>query len=362
MKTPAWVPFVGRSVALGVVISVLLLLLVPELRQGSGLKSSWFGSPDRPPEKVSYYDAIRSAAPAVVNIYSNSIDTVSGLFRQRQVERTSLGSGVVMTDSGYLLTCYHVIQNAEEIVVGLQDGRLAQAELVGYDIYTDLAVLKISAENLHVIPQLEEPDTRVGDLVLAIGNPYNLGQTITQGIVSRTGRNFSGRSVTASSVDFIQTDAVLNEGNSGGALVDSNGNLVGINNANFKTLDARRRVREVDGVFFAVPYRTAKRIMDEIIRDGRATHGVLGFTGSPMLNQPGIIVTGITPQGPADTAGLTEGDIILSINGTLLEGINQALDFVSESTPGAVLVLEIRRDDRTIQMPVTVAELRPPSS
>lgn len=360
MNIPSWLRFVARSAALGVIISVLLLVLVPELRRGSGMQLSWFDDPSQPPEKVSYYDAISRAAPAVVNIYSNSIDTVSSFFRRQQIERTSLGSGVVMTDSGYVLTCYHVIQNAESILVSLQDGRVAEAELVGYDVYTDLAVLKIAADNLHVIPQLDDPQTRVGDLVLAIGNPYNLGQTITQGIVSRTGRNFSGRSVTASSVDFIQTDAVLNEGNSGGALVDSNGHLVGINNSNFKALDARRRVRDVDGVFFAVPYRTAKRIMDDIIANGRASHGVLGFTGSPLVGKAGVLVTNISAGGPAEVAGLREGDVILSINGTALDGINQALDFVSESSPGTVLELEVVRDQTQLQIPVTVGELLPP--
>ena len=352
MKLPSWITFVFKSAALGIIVSLLLLALVPELRTGSGLPAGIFGRTNDEPEKLSFYRAVSHAAPAVVNIYSNSIDIRSSIFSRQQVERTSLGSGVIMTENGYILTCLHVIQNAESILVGIQDGQVAEAQIVGQDIHTDLAVLKISADNLHVIPQKENMGTRIGDVVLAIGNPFNLGQTITQGIVSRTGRNIS-----AGFIDFIQTDAVLNEGNSGGALVDSNGYLIGINNANFKTLDSRRRVQDVDGVFFAVPYTLAKRVMDEIIANGKASHGVLGFSGTEFANSAGITVNRVFPGGPAEQGGLRPDDIIMSINGKAVENVNKTLDLVSQSEPGTVLTLEIVRAGDPLTLKVTVGEL-----
>ena len=333
-------------------VSILILILVPQLRTGSGLPTGLFGQGKDEPEKLSFYHAVSQAAPAVVNIYSSGIDIRSSIFRRQQVERTSLGSGVVMTENGYILTCLHVIKDAERILVGIQDGQVAEAEIVGQDVHTDLAVLKISVENLHVIPQKEDTNTRIGDVVLAIGNPYNLGQTITQGIVSRTGRNVSG-----GFIDFVQTDAVLNEGNSGGALVDSNGYLIGINNANFKTLDSRRRVQNVDGVFFAVPYTLAKRVMDEIIANGKASHGVLGFSGTEFPNRTGIIVNRVFAGGPAEKGGLLPQDIITSINGKAVESVNKTLDLVAQSQPGTELTLEVTRGEEMLTLKVVVAEL-----
>lgn len=355
MKVGSWLTFVGKSVVLGLIVSVLMLVFVPELRTGSGSFKDWFKPSDTIPEKLSYYRAISQAAPAVVNIYGRSIDIRSSIVRRQQVERTSLGSGVIMTDNGYILTCFHVIQNSESIDVGLHDGRLVSADVVGFDRITDLAVLKISLDNLAVIPQLEDPDTRVGDVVLAIGNPYNLGQTITQGIVSRTGRTFIGPTVSAYSVDFIQTDAVLNQGNSGGALVDSNGYLVGINNASFKSVDGRRQVRDVDGVFFSVPYKLARRVMSDIIGTGKASHGQLGFTGEQ--REQGIVVNNVVAGGAADAAGLQVGDIVIAINGITAENVTQALDIVANSSPGDILTLNVVREEQRIVIPITVAEL-----
>lgn len=206
--------FFFRSIVIGAIVASLILLLVPELRQGSGIDLKRLFESEPVSNRQSYYDAISRSAPSVVNIYSVSIESNS-LFSNTSRERTNLGSGVIMTEDGYILTCHHVINNASSIYVAMQDSRLFEAQIVGYDLFTDLAVLKINADNLHAIPQLSKTSTRVGDVVMAIGNPYNLGQTITQGIVSRTGRNGL-----ANYVDFIQTDAVLNQGNSGGALVD----------------------------------------------------------------------------------------------------------------------------------------------
>jgi serine protease DegS len=345
--------FILKSIFLGITVAVLLLLFLPDLRQGNGLATSWFATPSVSANRESYFGALSRSAPAVVNIYSVSIENDTGLFRNQPRERTSLGSGVIMTENGYILTCHHVVQDADSIYVAVQDGRVLEAQIVGTDPLTDLAVLKVTADNLHIIPQVSEPDTHVGDVVMAIGNPFDLGQTITQGIVSRAGRN--GLS---NYVDFIQTDAVLNQGNSGGALVDSNGILLGITNANFQVRDSRNRVRNVDGINFAVPYELAKRVMDEIISNGRVIRGQLGFIGSENRNRPGIDVTAVAKGSPADVAGLQPGDIIVAIDGVQLESASKTLDMIAETTPGTELDIEISRDGRSLSIKATVAELR----
>jgi serine protease DegS len=343
-----------KPIMLGVVVASILLLFFPEFRQGAGLNLNFFQKSANIPPRISYYNALERSAPAVVNIYSISLENANRIFRNRAYERTSLGSGVIMTEDGYLLTCYHVIQNADSIYVALQDSRLVQAQLVGFDEITDLAVLRVFAEDLHVIPQMQNPDLRVGDVVMAVGNPFDLGQTITSGIVSRTGQNGF-----ANFFDFIQTDAVLNQGNSGGALVDSNGYLMGITNANFKTLDNRRRVTSVDGVNFAVPYTLARRVMDEIISNGKVTRGQLGFSGSELRGSQGIVVESVTRNSPADVAGLRVNDILLSINGVQVESASKALDMIAETQPGSEITLVVSRNDEVISMMVVVGELMP---
>lgn len=351
MKYPIWLSFVAKSVALGLIISGLILALVPELRKGSTLTLDVFKGFDEVPDKQTYYNAVSQSAPAVVTIFSSSI-LRSGSIRRQQVERSSLGSGVIMTKTGHILTCLHVIQNAESIIVILQDGRYEEAEIVGVDPLTDLAVLKIAAGNLQVIPQVDNPETRVGDVVLAIGNPLNIGQTITQGIVSRSGHN-----ITRNFLDFIQTDAVLHEGSSGGALVDSNGVLVGINNANFKTRDRQGRIVDVNGIYFAVPYTLARRVMDEIISSGAATHGQLGFTGTTNPTSPGILVTEVLQNGPADLGGLRQNDVIVSINRVELVSLAQTLEMIAKTEPGENLTLSVSRDGILQNINVTVGEV-----
>jgi len=345
--------FVIKSVLLGTTVAVLLLLFLPDLRQGNGFTQSWFSEPSVSANRESYFTALSRSAPAVVNIYSVSIENDSGLFRNQPRERASLGSGVIMTENGYILTCHHVVEDADSIYVAVQDGRILEAQIAGTDPLTDLAVLKVTADNLSIIPQVADPDTHVGDVVMAIGNPFDLGQTITQGIVSRAGRN--GLS---NYVDFIQTDAVLNQGNSGGALVDSNGILVGITNANFQVRDSRNRVRNVDGINFAVPYALAKRVMDEIISNGRVIRGQMGFIGSEIRNRPGIDVTAVAKGSPADIAGLQPGDIIVAIDGVRIESASKTLDMIAETEPGTTLTIELSRDGQPLTITATVAELR----
>ncbi|MBF7074902.1 trypsin-like peptidase domain-containing protein [Glaciecola sp. MH2013] len=338
-----------KPIILGVTVAAILLVFIPEFRQGSGINITWFQKESKAPERESYFGALTRSAPSVVNIYSISMDNRNAL-RGGVSERTNLGSGVVMTEDGHLLTCYHVIKDADLIYVTLQDSRRLEARIVGFDRITDLAVLKVDAENLPVMPQVERTDLRVGDVVIAIGNPLNLGQTFTQGIVSRMGRNGL-----ANYFDYIQTDAVLNQGNSGGALVDSNGFLMGITNAEFKRIDQNRRViTSVDGVNFAVPYELAKRVMDEIIMSGTVIRGELGFEVSLADDGSSMVITEVFRNGGAARAGLRENDILLSINGISLSDAEKALAFVADSTPGTELTLEVMRNNQLIVMSVVV--------
>jgi len=357
VQKQSWGSFWIKSILLGVVVSLVLLFAIPDLRQSNGLNLNFFRQQPKIPEKVSFYDAIANAAPAVVNIYSTRNETISYFFRQRTYEKTSLGSGVIMDDRGFILSCYHVIKDAEQIIVSLQDGRFLEAYMVGFDIHTDLAVLKINDSNLPVVPQLEDPQSRIGDLVMAIGNPYNLGQTSTMGMISATGRvGLSNYFSTQNYADFLQTDVVLNEGNSGGALVDSNGHLVGINNANFKTLDNRRQVKDVNGVSFAVPYPLAKRVMDSIITHGRVIRGYLGINVEERANRQ-ITVTGMAPGGPAERSGFQVDDVLIAVDGRPLDNWHIAMDLVAESQPGNTLNFDVLRKDQKTSIPVTVGEL-----
>jgi serine protease DegS len=334
------------------IISSIILLLVPDLRQGSGLPLTLFTEQESS-KKLSFNPAVNAAGPAVVNIYSQSIER-SGYNRRQPIERTSLGSGVIMTSNGYILTCYHVIANAKLILVGLQDGRLEEAQIIGYDPITDLAVLNISVENLHPVPQLDDPKTLVGDVVLALGNPYNLGQTVTKGIVSRISNNELNNYF-----DYIQTDAALNEGNSGGALVDSEGFLIGINNANFKTRISRNRIESVDGVSFAVPYNLSKKVMSEIIATGKVTRGALGFVGQQSgPSSAGIMVTAVGQGSPAEQGGLQVRDLILSVNDIPASNIRDTLDYIADTVPGNNVTFEVNRNGTVLKLDMLVGELQ----
>lgn len=302
---------------------------------------------------ISYAKAVRAAAPAVVNIYTRSTQLDVQSYQQRVIQNQSLGSGVIMSAEGYILTNYHVVNGADQIVAALQDGRQLDAVLIGQDSVTDLAVLFVEATNLPVIPQHADTEPQVGDLVLAIGNPLNLGQSITQGIVSGTGRAGLGSN---SYSDLMQMDAAINEGNSGGALVNSNGVLVGINTAAFQ----RRRNIEVQGIFFAVPYKLAHTVMQKLIKHGRVVRGYLGMSGVPVINSAGerqistgqhfygVMVDVLEPFGPAEQSGLQRGDIILEINKIALNSVNQALDIVAESDPEALLNMNIERNGQKL--------------
>ncbi|MFC3121304.1 S1C family serine protease [Agaribacter flavus] len=336
-----------KPILLGCIVAAILLIFFPQFREGEGLNINILSREKPVPPRLSYYEALAHSAPAVANIYSQSIEN-TGIFRNRSYSRISLGSAVIMSNEGYLLTCYHVIRNADSTYVQLQDNRRYPAQLIGFDLVTDLAVLKIDAQDLVVMPQMESPELRVGDIVMAVGNPLDLGQTITSGIVSRTGRKGL-----ANYFDFIQTDAALNQGNSGGALIDSNGYLVGITNASFQS-----RNTKVDGVNFAVPYGLAKRVMDEIITSGTVTRGQLGVSGQDLLDGSGFLVEQIDKNSPAAYAGIQINDILLAVDGKPLVDL-EIMDVIAESKPGTNITLQINRNGELIEVKAVVGKLNP---
>ena len=343
-----------RPVFLGLIVAALLLALMPSLRKNDAESTPAYNSADDTP--LSYNSAVRRAAPAVVNVYNRGVSNGG----RNQLEIRTLGSGVIMDQRGYILTNKHVINDADQIIVALQDGRVFEALLVGSDSLTDLAVLKINATTLPIIPINGKRTPHIGDVVMAIGNPYNLGQTITQGIISATGRiglNPSGRQ------SFLQTDASINHGNSGGALVNSLGELMGINTLSF---DKSNDGETPEGIGFAIPTQLATKIMDKLIRDGRVIRGYIGIGGreiTPMhgpavgIDQiQGIIVNEVTPDGPAAHAGVQVNDVIVSVNNKPALSALETMDQVAEIRPGSVIPVVVMRDDKKLTLQVTVQE------
>ncbi len=350
LKILSTLKYILRSAGYGVVIAIVLLLTVPELRNSNNHLWQILTGQQHQEAPVSYAKAVSVAAPAVVNIYSEEIQR-DPTYQRIESKSTRLGSGVIMSNQGYILTNFHVVQNADLVLVLLQNGHRYAAELIGYDIYTDLAVLKVNAKNLPVIPQNPEQISMAGDVVLAIGNPLNLGQTVTQGIISATGR--SGLSNT-SYLEFLQMDAAINEGNSGGALVNTNGTLVGINSRKFTQLNPQYNVQ---GIFFAVPYQLAAKVMQQIIENGRVIRGWLGVIASPYLTDvKGFIIKEIEVNSPAEKAGLQVNDVVFQINQTRINSTTQALDIVAETKPNTTLVFKIYRNKKQLDIPVTILE------
>jgi len=332
-----------RFAVLGLAVAFLVLLLRPQwaesLRTGLGVGQSQPGPISQSASRGlprSYAEAVRKSAPSVVSIYTARIVTeqpfqlvpnatlqrFSGIAvgRPRQRIERALGSGVIVSSDGYVLTNHHVIAVADEIQVALWNGQVTQARLVGSDRETDLAVLRIDASNLPALSLERSKPIEVGDVVLAIGNPFGLGQTVTQGIISGLGRDQLNLSAYE---DFIQTDAAVNQGNSGGALVDADGELIGINTV---VLD---RLAGAEGISFAIPLATARSVLAQIVDHGVVVRGWLGaeYGDAPIL--PGAITAGsprgvalstVHPGGPADAAGLRAGDVLLAFNQNGIDG------------------------------------------
>ncbi|WP_076420172.1 trypsin-like peptidase domain-containing protein [Colwellia sp. UCD-KL20] len=350
MKFISSLKYILHSAFYGVVIAIALILLFPHLRDTTFSGIELFNPPAPIIQPLSYAKAVQNAGPAVVNIYSEEIQTSQG-YGRKSSRSISLGSGVIMDSAGYILTNYHVVQNANSIIVLLQTGQSLSAELIGFDIFTDLAVLKVNAINLPVIPQREGLISRAGDVVLAIGNPLNLGQTITQGIISATGRTGGGLSIT-SYLEFLQMDAAINDGNSGGALINTNGELVGINSRKF--IDDKHNIQ---GIFFAVPYKLAHKVMQKIIATGTVTRGWLGVsTNSSRAGGKGIVIDTVESNSPAQKAGLQIGDAIYQIDDETITSVAQALDLVAETPPGDTLVFKIFRRNKLLEVSIMIEE------
>lgn len=345
LKKIAW------PILIGAVLAAVLLIIFPSLRSGDKLilADNIFSN-----EPLSYNQAVKVAAPAVVNIYSRAINDSSA----NSSGITPLGSGVIMSKNGYVITNFHVIENAEKILIALQDGRIFEPMLVGSDKLVDIAILKIDAENLPVIPINIERTPKIGDVVLAIGNPYNIGQTITQGIISATGRD--GLSPFRRQ-NFIQTDASINHGNSGGALVNSKGELVGINTLTF----AKSNPDDVpEGISFAIPTALATKIMNKLIKDGKIIRGYIGINGvefAPTQNPSdhpvvlGILVT--SADGPAGKAGLQTNDILIAVDGVPVKSIIETMDQIAEIKPGRTIAIVVLRKGEKITLQVQIEQL-----
>ncbi|MFC3033020.1 trypsin-like peptidase domain-containing protein [Pseudoalteromonas fenneropenaei] len=353
-----FIKFVLPPLLAGLAVAFVVTLTVPSLRQAI-LPNIPVSNPIRS-NHMSFAEGVEKAAPAVVTIFSEGISSQPRYKRQNTVQE--LGSGVIMSSDGYILTNYHVVNNADLIMVILTDGRrFSDVQLIGFDTITDLALLKIDAKHLPVIPIDDNFAPRVGDVVLAIGNPLNLGQTITQGIISATGK----QTLTDSPYNsLLQMDAAVNVGNSGGALVNSNGVLVGITSAQFRT----RYNIDIQGISFAVPYALAKDVMAKLIKDGRVVRGYLGFNGAPVDKNGneitdrytqvfGIRISDLDPLGPAWQAGMKDGDIIVKMAGQAVTNPQSALNLVGNTRPGTKLTFEIFRDGLYQEVLVEVAEL-----
>lgn len=308
----------------------------------------------------SYAAAVNRASPTVVNIYSrkrsasiNGNQAPDSFYNKapQQQRQQSLGSGVIISEQGYILTNHHVIKDADEILVFLADGRESLAKLVGTDPDTDLAVLHIGLEKLRAIPIADSNKLRVGDIVLAIGNPYGFEQTVTQGIVSALGRY--GLQINTYE-NFIQTDAAINPGNSGGALIDIHGNLVGINSAIFS------RSGGSQGIGLATPSHTAIKVLNDIIQYGHVVRGWLGIEvrqvpetyatrlGLDDTSANGVLVTNTVPHGPADQAGILPGDILIAIDGKLIKDGHSGMQQTASVVPGTTVALSLIRDGKRI--------------
>jgi Do/DeqQ family serine protease len=314
----------------------------------------------------SYHLAVKKAMPSVVNISTSkevriprSSPLNDPLFRRffgdDAQKATSLGSGVIVSSAGYILTNNHVVEAADEIEVSLSDGKKLLASVVGSDPETDLAVLRVEAKDLPATTFGSSDTLRVGDIVLAIGNPFGFGQTVTAGIVSALGRSGLGINVFE---NFIQTDAPINPGNSGGALVDASGNLIGINTAIFSRSGGSM------GIGFATPVSTAKMVLEQIIQNGAVTRGWIGVelqAITPALAESfklgtaeGAIINGVLSGGPADKAGMKPGDVLVSIDGRAVADPQGVLNRITALAPGSEAKLKVKRRGQDLELSIAV--------
>ncbi len=385
------IKFIFRFTVIGLAIAFIVLLINPQIFRSTVLGTSSnlppmhsnqlrknINSLHTSPVKsnglaFSYADAVNITTPAVVSIYTFNLDTSRSKIhtanpiprklhpkfsaKQIRIKPKSLGSGVIFSKQGFILTNNHVISSSKIIEVMLKDGRTARAQLVGKDPDTDLAVLKIKLKALPSIKLGDSSRVRVGDVVLAIGNPYDVGQTVTQGIVSATGRKGLGLNTYE---NFIQTDAAINPGNSGGALINPRGELVGISTAIFS------RTGGSQGIGFVIPVNLAKKVMNDIIKQGEVIRGWLGVIPEDMNIQlakrlgfntlRGVIITNMYKNGPAFNSGLTLGDIITSFNRLKIINSRHLMDLVADQKPGSRIMVSGIRNKRPFSVAIIVGK------
>jgi serine protease DegQ len=330
----------------------------------------------------SYHDAVKKSMPAVVNIFTSKVSAkpktrkgskqnpADPLFKfffgdqpPDEEPSSSLGSGVLVSPEGIILTNHHVINDADEIDVALADGRKVKAKVVGSDPETDIAVLKIEAKQLPTPITLGKIESvHVGDVVLAIGNPFGVGQTVTSGIVSAMGRDHVGINTFE---NFIQTDAAINPGNSGGALIDTRGNLIGINTAIFSNNGGSM------GIGFAIPVNLAKQVMESILKNGSVTRGWIGVEPQNLSkelseslglpgNTEGVLISGVLEGGPAARGGVKPGDVLTTVNGNKIKDVKQLLNQIAQIGPGNEASLRIFRKDKELELKIQTGK-RPKS-
>jgi serine protease DegQ len=355
----------SQSVTISLAILFVLRLFYPNLLSPHQAKIE--SSPPQISSVNSYRQAAQRAMPSVVNIFTSKrttqADEDNSVFRQffgeqptaRPRRENSLGSGVIVGAEGLILTNHHVVESADEIEVALADGRTLPAKMVGSDPETDIAVIKVDAQDLPAITLSQDP-LSVGDVVLAIGNPFGVGQTVTQGIVSALGRNHLGINTYE---NFIQTDATINPGNSGGALVDAEGNLVGVSSAIYSKSGGSM------GIGFAIPVNIVQQVMEQIVTTGSVTRGWLGVEAQDISaetaqslkrnDQTGAYITGVLQGGPADRAGIKPGDILLNIDGHVVDNGSEMLNLIAALKPGSRVNIRLERNGRKLTVRALIA-------
>jgi serine protease DegS len=378
-NTRVLVGFLLRAVVVGLAVAFLVVWWNPTLlgaHTAAAVPPAVNSAPPPPAASPtqsvvmqSFADSVARAAPAVVNIYTarvvrerTQVAPLNQLFGdfwpsyRRRVER-SLGSGVIVDAMGTIVTNQHVIAGADSIRVQLADGRIADATIVGQDPDTDIAILDLKIGDLPIMPMGRSDTLRVGDIVLAIGNPYGIGQTVTQGIVSATGRGQLGL---ATFENFIQTDAAINLGNSGGALIDAHGDLVGIN-----TAVLNRNYGGPEGIGFAIPVNLVRGVMEQILMNGHVVRGWLGFVPQDLTDEQsaqvgtaggGVTVVNILVKSPAYEAGMRPGDLITGLGGEAVHSAQDLVARVSALKPGAEVELEGRHARQSYKIKLTVLE------
>ncbi|MFO1217530.1 MAG: trypsin-like peptidase domain-containing protein [Burkholderiaceae bacterium] len=361
---PHWLPRSG-----GVVSEVVAIRTAPL----PAVAASAAG-PAALPQMASFSSAVQRAAPAVVSVSAGKGNAKNPhaqdpwfryFFGDRNGSaelQVGFGSGVIVSAQGYMLTNNHVVEGASDIEIRLSDGREARAALVGTDPDTDLAVLKLEMDRLPAITFGDVESARVGDMVLAIGNPFNVGQTVTSGIVSALGRNQLGLSTFE---NFIQTDAAINPGNSGGALVDLNGHLLGINTAIYSRSGGSM------GIGFAIPVDLARQVMEGLIKDGRVTRGWIGVEPRDLPPEyaetfklpvrDGVLIAGVVKDGPASRAGMRPGDVVLTIGARHVANTMQLLNAVAALKPGTEAAIGVQRGTEQVHLKIEVIQ-RPPAT